>query len=368
MRAFLSVGDVSAANYIYEIFREGFEGVEFVGVTDDRLEGIGVKSVGRILDLSAVGITEVIPKIPRIRRIYGRALEELRRCDVLIACDAPGFNLRLIEDARRLGVRKVIYFISPQVWAWKPGRAERIGRLCDHLVVILPFEVEIYRRFRNLKVHYLGHPLVDMVRPGLSEEEFRNRLSLRGDLINLMPGSRWGEVRRHAPLLRYLVERLNGLEFVLPTFPEFEGFLKETFRSLPVRVITQKDVPLPAYSSMYYSKLSLIASGTSSLEASLAMNPHVVFYQVSPLTYLIGKLLVKVPFVSLPNLILGRRVVPEFINENPERIYGKVVELLQSEEMREEQRRGFRNLRELLGREGVVERLRELFLKLLSEP
>ena len=366
MRIFISIGDISAANYIYEVFREGFEGLKLVGITDERLESIGIESAGRISDLSVVGIAEVIPRLPKIRKIYRRALEELKRCDVLIACDAPGFNLRLIKDARRIGVRRVIYFISPQVWAWKPGRAKTIAKLCDHVVVILPFEVDIYRKFEGVKVHYVGHPLVDLVRPGVSEEEFRRRLDLRGKIVNLMPGSRWGEIKRHASVLKEVVKKLEGFEFVLPTFPEFEAYLKEQLGSLPIRVITERSLPLPAYSSMFYSELSVIASGTSSLEAALALNPHIVFYKVSPITYVLGRLLVKVPFVSLPNLVLRRGVVPEFINEKPDRIARKVHELLLSPEEREEQREAFKRLREKLGREGVVDKLRKLFSELIS--
>ncbi len=367
MRVFLSLGDVSAVNYLYEILKGGFGDIDLVGITDERLESLGVESVGRVSDLSVVGLTEVVPRLLRIRRIFRRSVEELRRCDVLIACDAPGFNLRLIREARKAGVRKVIYFISPQVWAWKPGRARTIAEFCDHLIVILPFEVEIYRRFRDLRVHYVGHPLVDMVRPGVKEEEFRRRLDLKGRFVNLMPGSRWSEIKKHVPLLREVVKRLGGLGFVLPTFPEFEPFLKESFSSLPVRVITERDVPLPAYSSMFYSEISLIASGTSSLEASLAGNPHVVFYKVSPLTYLLGRLLVRVPFISLPNIVLGREVVPELINEGPERLAEEAERLLTGEGIRERQREAFRTLRERLGGEGVLGRLRDLFRRLILD-
>ena len=367
MRVFLSLGDISAANYMHEILKEGFENLDLVGVTDDRLESLGVERVGRISDLSVVGLTEVLPRLLKIREIFRRSVEELRRCDVLIACDAPGFNLRLIREARKSGVKKIIYFISPQVWAWKPGRARTIAEFCDHLIVILPFEVEIYIKFKNLKVHYVGHPLVDMVRPGLGEEEFRRRLSIEGRFINLMPGSRWSEVRRHTPLLKEVVKQLEGFEFVLPTFPEFEYFLKEHFSKLPVKVITERDVPLPAYSSMFYSEISLIASGTSSLEAALAGDPHIVFYRVSPLTYLLGRLLVKVPFISLPNIVLGREVVPELINEGPERLAEEAERLLRDENMKEGQRRAFMELRERLGGKGVLGRLRELFLRLILD-
>ena len=366
MRVFLSVGDISAANYLYEVLKAGFENLDLVGITDERLDRLGVQSIGRISELSVIGVAEVIPRIARIRRIYRRSVDELKGCDILIACDAPGFNLRLIKEAKRIGVGKIIYFISPQVWAWKPGRARIIAEFCDHLIVILPFEVEIYRKFKNLRVHYVGHPLVDMVRPGVGEEEFRSKLDLKGRFVNLMPGSRWNEIRRHVPFLKEIVKRLDGVGFVLPTFPEFEDFLKKSFRAFPVRVITERSVPLPAYSSMFYSDLSLIASGTSSLEAALSMNPHVVFYKVNPMTYILGQLLVKIPFVSLPNIVLGKRVVPEFINKSPDNVLREVKELLHSSVKRRKQVEEFKRLRKELGDKGVIDRLRELFSELIS--
>jgi len=135
-RVFISVGDMSAAAYVFHIFREGFQEHQLIGITDDRLESIGVRSVGRISDISVVGVSEVLPKLSSVWRTYIRATKALSWCSVLIACDAPGFNLRLIRTARRLGVKKVIYFISPQVWAWKPGRAEIYSALrkrsCSH--------------------------------------------------------------------------------------------------------------------------------------------------------------------------------------------------------------------------------------------
>ena len=371
LKVFLSVGDVSAANYLYEIFREGFEEVEFAGVTNEKLESIGVKSVAKISDISVVGIAEVIPKLFKIRETFKRNLLELKRCDVLIACDAPGFNLRLIKTSRRLGIKRIIYFISPQVWAWKPKRAETIAEFADDLIVILPFEVGIYKKFQGLRVHYVGHPLVDMVKPSIDEGEFLKRLDLEEKPVNLMPGSRWSEIKRHTDFLREVVkEMLKGrkINFVLPTFPEFREFIERRLSDLPVRVITPEEIPDPAYNSLFYSRISLVASGTASLEAALALNPHVVFYKVSPITYLLGKLLVKTPFVSLPNLILGEGIVPEMINRDPREVASEALSLLERGKKKERMRERFRKLREKLGGEGVIPRLRELFRELILIP
>ncbi|NPA41999.1 MAG: lipid-A-disaccharide synthase [Aquificae bacterium] len=364
-KVFISLGDLSATNYIYEIFREGFQDLQIYGITDERLRSIGFKSIGDVSQLSVVGLLEVVPKLMEIRRLFHKAVEELKSSDVLVACDAPGFNLRLIKKARELGVRKVIYFISPQVWAWKPGRAKVIAEFVDDLIVILPFEVDIYKKFtrKGFRVHYTGHPLVDMVKPTVSEGEFRKLARIERDFVGLMPGSRWGEVKRHTPFLRAVVEtllkRFGDLKFVVPTFETFEGFLKGEFSNLPVRVLTNS-----SYDVMHYSRVSIIASGTASLEASLALNPHVVFYKVNPITLFLAKRLVKVSHISLTNLILKREVVPEFVNGEPAEVANSTAELLEEAHT---QRSDFALLREILGPPGVIRRLRKLFGELIYD-
>ncbi len=365
MRVFISVGDRSSANYVRAIFEKGFEEFELFGITDEGMEGIGIRSVAKVEEISAVGLFEVLPKIPKVFLVFRRVLEALKGCDTIVACDAPGFNLRLIREARRIGVKRVVYFISPQVWAWRPERAKVIAELCDHLIVILPFEVEIYRPLESesFKVHYLGHPLVDLVKPGMELEGFRERVGISGDFLNLMPGSRWGEVRRHVPLLREFLKRTR-LRSVVPTFPPFRDFISRNLEG--AKVITEEEVPLPAYTSMTYSKVSLIASGTASLEASLSGSPHAVFYKVNPITLWIGRRIVKTDFVSLPNIILGKKVVPELLNPSPGELERAVLELWESEKKRNAQREAFSEIKEKLGGSGVVERLRHLFEELLS--
>ncbi len=369
-RVFISLGDISARNYIYEIFKEGFENFEIFGLSDEKLESIGIKKVEDFKNISVVGIAEVIPKIFKIRKIFKKVLESLKNVDVLIVCDAPGFNLRLIKEAKRSGVKKVIYFISPQVWAWGEGRIKTIVEFSDHIIVILPFEKEIYERYSHkVSVHYVGHPLVDMVRPVLSEEEFRRKFDLYEDFINIMPGSRWSEIKRHVPLLKELInffERRKLLS-VIPTFEEFKKFISENIKSERVKIITEEDIPYPSYPAMHYSKFSVIASGTASLEASISLNPHMVFYKVNPITYLIGKKIVKVPYISLPNIILNRKVVPELINTSLNELISEAEKFLSDERILKAQRESFKEIKNRLGNNGVIERLRKLFLNILSD-
>ncbi len=365
-KIFISLGDISARNYIYEIFREGFEGIEKTGIGDEKLESVGIRTIARVEELSLVGLLEVLPKLRRIREIYKKALKELRNTETLIACDAPGFNLRLIREARRLGVRKIIYFISPQVWAWKPHRAKLIAEYVDELIVILPFEVDFYRRqgFKSLSIHYVGHPLVDIVRPSLREGEFREKIRIGDIFVALLPGSRWGEIKRHLPLLEKLVLHFKDTYFLIPTFENFRSYIGKRLEMDNVRVISENDIDNPSYNAMHYAKFSVIASGTASLEAGLALNPHIVFYRMNPISFWIAKRLVKLEYVSLVNILLGKEVVPEILQANHEKLI-KGVNKFRYEENLRSIRKEMQKLRELLGERGVIQRLRELFLELI---
>ncbi|MEM4869967.1 MAG: lipid-A-disaccharide synthase [Desulfurococcaceae archaeon] len=365
MRVFVSLGERSASNYVYEIFKD-FGGVEFIGITDERLESLGFKSVARIEELSVVGIVEALPKIPKVYRLWRQIEALLPEVDVLLLCDAPAFNLPLLKRAKGK-VRKIIYFISPQVWAWKEGRARLISELVDHLVVILPFEVDFYRKYARdgFRVHFVGHPLVDLAKPSLSKEAMRSFLGFE-DYVALLPGSRWSEIKRHVPYLKEVLRCLRVEKpMVVPTFEAFRDFLEREFAGFPIRVITNRDLDRASYNTMAYADFTLLASGTAELEASLLDSPHVVFYRVSPITYLLGRLLVKVKNIALTNLILQRDVVPEMVQKSPEALCRFFSEL--KEDWKESQRLEFKRLRQVLGEEGAVQRLRELFFKLFYE-
>lgn len=367
MKIFVSLGERSASNYVYNIFKD-IKGIDLYGITDERLESIGFKSVARIEDLSVVGLIEALPKVPYVYRLWKRIEELLPEMDALVLCDAPAFNLPLLKRAKGK-VKKLIYFISPQVWAWKEGRAKVISELVDHLIVILPFEVEFYKRYarEGFRVHFVGHPLVDLARPTMGEEEVK-RLAGSERYMALLPGSRWSEIKRHVPYLRSVLECLKpNMPLLVPTFESFKDYVQEGLKGFPVKVFTPRDMESPSYNLMAYAHFTLLASGTAELEASMLGSPHVVFYRVNPITYLWGRLLVKVNYVALTNLILQREVVPEFIQRSPEELCIKVKSLLEDEKLRESMREDFKKLREALGGEGAIERLRSLFLQILYE-
>jgi lipid-A-disaccharide synthase len=220
MKVFVSVADRSASNYLQAIFKD-FDSVEFFGLTDENLEALGFKSIARYEDISVVGIWEAIPKIPKVLRLYSKIESLAKDMDAFILCDAPAFNIPLLKRIRDK-VRKVIYFISPQVWAWKESRAEVISKLTGHLVVILPFEVEFYKKYGK-EALFVGHPLTDLAKPTLPEEKVKGLVEWE-DYLVILPGSRWSEMKNHGEYIKRAYKALyekTKLPAVIPTFEPF---------------------------------------------------------------------------------------------------------------------------------------------------
>ena len=360
MKVFVSVAERSASNYLQAIFKD-FGTVEFFGLTDENLEALGFKSIARYEDISVVGIWEAIPKIPKVLRLYSKIESLAKDMDAFILCDAPAFNIPLMKRIRDK-VKKVIYFISPQVWAWRENRAEVISKLADYLVVILPFEVEFYKKYGK-EALFVGHPLTDLAKPTLPEEKVKSLVEWE-DYLVILPGSRWSEIKNHGEYIKRTYEVLyekTKLPAVIPTFEPFRRKLEQLFKGLPVKVFTPLDLERPNYNLSFYAKFGLVASGTAELELSLLGVPHVVFYRVNPITYWMGKRLVKVSYISLTNLILKEGVIPEVV----QRPWQELVSVALNIDA-QRQKEDFARLRTELGGEGSINRLRALFKKLLS--
>jgi len=360
MKVFVSVAERSASNYLQAIFKD-FGTVEFFGLTDENLEALGFKSIARYEDISVVGIWEAIPKIPKVLRLYSKIESLAKDMDAFILCDAPAFNIPLMKRIRDK-VKKVIYFISPQVWAWRESRAEVISKLADYLVVILPFEVEFYKKYGK-EALFVGHPLADLAKPTLPEEKVKSLVEWE-DYLVILPGSRWSEIKNHGEYIKKTYKTLyekTKLPAVIPTFEPFRRKLEQLFKGLPMKVFTPLDLERPNYNLSFYAKFGLVASGTAELELSLLGVPHVVFYRVNPITYWVGKRLAKVPHIALTNLILKEGVIPEMV----QRPWQELVSVALNIDT-QRQKEAFATLRTELGGEGSINRLRALFKKLLS--
>jgi lipid-A-disaccharide synthase len=329
----------------------------------------GVQVVVDNRRLSVVGATEVLGHIRAIYAAWKKIKSCLmeRRPALVILIDFPDFNLFLARFAKKIGAR-VFYYISPQIWAWREGRARKIKRLVDRMAVILPFEKDFYAS-HGVEVDYVGHPLVEIM-ADLPDMEGRRGLYHRhdGPLVGLLPGSRLSEIKVLFDIVmdsaRIISSALPSVRFIMPLAPSLdlaEMEKKAAPWSLPLQIVSND-----TYGAIVACDLVLAASGTVTLETAILETPMIVFYKISKLSTLIGKLLIRVPFVALPNLIAGREIAPEFVRKSPTgaRLAECAIRFLSNPALLEEQRRQLRNIRAQLGAPGISARTAELALGL----
>lgn len=309
-------GDIQGA-LLLTALRQRSPEARFIGMGGPYLSDAGLDTQFRVEDLSVMGITEVVGHLPKIfgmLRDIKQALQR-ERPDAVIVIDAPDFHFRVIKAARELGI-PVYYYISPKLWAWRQGRAAFIQKNVRRMISILPFEVDFYKRF-NMDIDYVGNPLIDIVNyPALQN------ISQDPGLIGFLPGSRKKEITALLPSLggaaRILRQRLPHLTFACLRAPGLEESL---LRSLwPEDVPVDFVAPDNRFAFMRRCQMLLAASGTVTLESAIVGTPAIVSYKVSPASYAVGKMLVKVPFISLPNLILGREVFPELLQKKSDAV------------------------------------------------
>ncbi len=335
---FISAGEASGEHYgallaaeLRRQFAAAGVAPQFFGMGGARMEAAGVERIVRSEDMAVMGLTEVVLHLPRIYREFRKlkAAIRARRPDVAVLIDFPEIHFRLAKEFHRLGV-PVIYFVSPQLWAWKQHRIRLVRKYVRRMLVIFPFEEPYYRR-RGVKAEFVGHPLADLPQPAIGREQFaaENGLDPAKTWIGLLPGSRLREIEDHLPEMLEAARKLaqsapgavqlsSAYEFLVPLAPTLDAAqrlavsrLAETSGSgLRVRLVED------ARAALFHARASVVASGTATVEAALIGNPFVVVYRVSPLTYAIAKRVVKVPHVAMANLIAGKRVVPELIQND----------------------------------------------------
>jgi lipid-A-disaccharide synthase len=327
---FISAGEASGEHYgalliaalRQRLARSGRDAY-FFGMGGPRMAAAGLERVVRAEDVAVMGITEVIRHLPRIYREFRRLKQSIRerRPAVAVLIDFPDIHFKLAEVLHRLGI-PVIFFVSPQLWAWKKHRIKLVQRFVDRMLVIFPFEEPFYRE-RGVKAEFVGHPLAEQPLPTLSREQFaaENSLDPARSWIGILPGSRAREIRGNLPEMlsaaRDLAEagRPEQFQFILPLAGTLSGDQRAFARSLVEAHGSGVTVRLVSYAAatLLHARASMVASGTATVEAALIGNPFVVVYRVSPLTYAIARRVVTVPHVAMANLISGKRVVPELI-------------------------------------------------------
>jgi lipid-A-disaccharide synthase len=345
MKCLVSAGEESGDRYaaaLVETLRRRLDGVEFFGCAGVRLRAAGVRPVIEAERLAVVGLVEVLRHLPRIYGEFRKlaAAAERERPDLAILTDSPDFHLRLAKKLARLRI-PVVYLVAPQVWAWRRWRIRLMRRVITRLLCIFPFEEAFFRQ-HGVAATYIGHPLAGNVRPSLGRNEFfrKHRLAAGRPLIAVLPGSRRGEAARHLPVLLEAVRRLNAwraMSFVLAASRSAgQAFFVNQITGSGVQVIEGE-----TYDVLAHADLALVASGTATIEAALLGAPMVTFYRVHPVTWILGKWLVKAPFLSMVNLLAERKIVPELIQADctPSRLAAEARGLLE-EPARIERMRG----------------------------
>jgi len=354
-------GDLHGAHLMEAVHRIN-PGIQFSGMGGEALKKAGMNLLYPNQSLSVVGITEVLLKLKAIRKtLHGlKQFLEREQPDLLILIDFPDFNLRLAKFAHRRGI-PVLYYISPQVWAWRPGRVKLIARWVKKMVVFFPFEVPIYKA-AGVDVECVGHPLLDVVKPSRSKEETAKQLGLdpAKPIVGLLPGSRSQELERLLPVLldtaRLLHQENPDLQFVIPLAP---GLTKESvarwMNNAWVRVTLAEG---QTYDVMNLSDLLIMASGTATLEAALLGKSMVIIYKVSPLSYWVGRALVRVKHIGLVNLVAGKGIAPELIQKDasPEKIAQEALRILNDPNVLQGMTEAMIQVRQNLGEPGAVER------------
>jgi lipid-A-disaccharide synthase len=367
----ISAGEASGDLYASALagaLRRRFPNADLFGCTGHRMRSEGVRTIVDAADLSVVGIVEVAAHIPRIYKEFRKLVAAARdeRPDVAILTDSPDFHLRLAPKLIRLGV-PVIYLVAPQVWAWRKGRIPLIRRTVSQLLCIFPFEEDFFRR-HGIVADYIGHPLTRIVRPSLSKYAFFRKHGIDGSrqLITVLPGSRVGEVARHLKPLREAARQLSkqtAATMLLAAPANFSAKAGISFFSDRLGGAAIKIIEGETWDAIAHADVALAASGTVTVETALLGTPMVTFYKVTPVSWLIGRLLVDVPFYSMVNLIAGRKVVPELMQAQMigTELARATAQLLESPSDREQMRRDLSEVRAKLStREDPIERAADI--------
>src|SRR6266568_4227680 len=393
---FISAGEASGEHYgalLVEALQQKIAArggrATFFGMGGTRMEDAGLERVVRSEDMAVMGITEVVRHLPRIYREFRRlkAAIRARRPSVAVLIDFPDIHFRLAGEFHRLGI-PVVFFVSPQLWAWKKQRIKLVRKYVNKMLVIFPFEEPFYRE-HNVSAEFVGHPLADLPLPQISREQFASEHDLNPakSWIGLLPGSRAKEISDNLPQMLAAARILTlrspkaagprmQFDFIIPVAPTLNSSQRKMLHGLVERHGDGLSVSLvhDARAALFHARASVVASGTATVEAALIGNPFVVVYRVSPVTFEIAKRVVKVPFVAMANLIAGKLVVPELIQSafTAANIVRQIEPLLPDGPPRESMMKELEQIRGLLtprlGKEngGAIARAATVILELLG--
>lgn len=358
-------GDFYAANLCKELIKKAKGQIKIIGFGGDMMREAGIDIKINLLKYAIVGFMEIFIKIFPIYITYLKAISILKKekPDMLIVIDYPGFHLKLIKKARNIGIKKIIYYITPQIWAWKYNRIYEIKKYTDAVIVVLPFEREIFEK-QKIRVKYFGHPI--------SEYLIKNKKSLfkkrnKYETIGIFPGSRKNEINKIFPVIlkacHLISQKIPEVKFIIfkSHTIDLKTLLKyiKNYKNLNIIITDGKE------KINYHLDCAIAKSGTITLELALFNIPHVIVYKFSFINYLIARKIAKVKFIGLPNLILGRLIVKELIQNdcNPENIFNEILKILKDIRYRKNTMKNFYKIKKLLFKKNITEKIADFIIK-----
>jgi lipid-A-disaccharide synthase len=363
-------GDIHGAHFVKALSGKD-QTLRFFGVAGEQLKQTKFDALLDVSQIAGMGLVELAGSLFNIwqaYRILRNAMRE-RRPDLLVLIDFPEFNLRLAKLAKRLKI-PVLYYVSPQIWAWRKGRIRQIARCVDHMAVVFPFEVPLYER-RGVKVSFVGHPLLDVVRSQQPREAVLTQLALdtKKQTIAILPGSRRGEVSYHLPVFLDAALRLNQSEIqflVIRASTVGRHEVESLLQRIPLRIPIVEGKP---YDALNACDLAWTASGTVTVETALLLKPMIIVYRLSWLTYLLARMLVNIKYVGMVNIIAGKRVVPELIQTDftAAGVVQETRNLLENGELRDRVIRKLGALRQKLGTPGAADRVANIAMAMMGK-
>lgn len=358
-------GDIQGGKLVKAI-KELSPEIKIAGIGGDNMSSAGMELLRSVDEMSFLGFTEIIKHLPFVRKVMNELLKwiEIERPKIVLLIDYPGFNLRLAEKAKKLGC-KIIYYISPQIWAWGKGRIKKIARVVDQMIVIFPFEEELYRN-AGVAVEFVGHPILENLEVNSSKEDFFSENDLDSDeiLIGLLPGSRTQEVESLYKTMIDAVELLKSefpnAQSITAKSPVLDNAVYDKIAGNDRLKQTNK-----TYDVMKHSDLLFVASGTATLESACFGTPFIVVYRVSPISWFIGKMLVKIDSIGLVNIVAGKKIAPELLQSDltPARLAREALNILKDEKSYAETSSELLKVKKLLGEPGASKKAAEIIIK-----
>lgn len=365
-------GDQHAANMFLEL-KKHQPAIKGFGMGGAKMAQAGIDVRYDSSQIAVIGLVEVIRHYGEIRRAL-KLMQQIvaeERPDLLVCVDYKEFNFKLAKYAKHCGI-KVLFYVSPQVWAWRPGRVKEYGKVIDMMAVIFPFETAYYDA-ENVPVRYVGHPSVDKVQPRHTKTEDLARFNLDHNkpVVGLLPGSRGNEIKRMLPVMLKAAEKVQtdfpGIQFILPQADSIsDAQLADYLRQSPVKMTVVKNQP---YDVMQCCDVIMTTSGTATLEIALLTVPMVIAYKLSAVTYWLGRWLVKTPFIGLPNIVAAKAIVKELIQQDATdwNLAAEVKRILTDKVYADDMRHGLMRVKKQLGQGGGSKNMAELALAMLNE-